>query len=58
MMDESAPLWTSTEIEAACQGQASSSFEALGVTFDSREVEPGSMRPVQRAIQGTRMPPS
>lgn len=35
------PLWTSREIEEATGGRASASFEATGVTFDSREVEPG-----------------
>lgn len=35
------PLWTSAEIEAACRGRASTAFEVTGVTFDSREVEPG-----------------
>jgi UDP-N-acetylmuramoyl-tripeptide--D-alanyl-D-alanine ligase len=34
-------LWTSAEIEAATGGVASASFDATGVTFDSREVEPG-----------------
>jgi UDP-N-acetylmuramoyl-tripeptide--D-alanyl-D-alanine ligase len=37
----SAPLWTSAEIEAATGGTASEPFEVTGVTFDSREVEPG-----------------
>lgn len=37
----SQPLWSSAEIEAATGGTASTSFEASGVTFDSREVEPG-----------------
>ena len=37
----SAPLWTSAEIEAATGGRASAPFEVTGVTFDSREVEPG-----------------
>jgi UDP-N-acetylmuramoyl-tripeptide--D-alanyl-D-alanine ligase len=36
-------LWTSTEIEAATGGRASASFEATGVTFDSREVQPGDL---------------
>jgi UDP-N-acetylmuramoyl-tripeptide--D-alanyl-D-alanine ligase len=35
------PLWTSAEIEAATGGRASAPFDASGVTFDSREVEPG-----------------
>ena len=34
-------LWTSAEIAAAAGGTASASFEVTGVTFDSREVEPG-----------------
>jgi UDP-N-acetylmuramoyl-tripeptide--D-alanyl-D-alanine ligase len=37
------PLWTSDEIEAATGGRASASFEATGVTFDSREVQPGDL---------------
>jgi UDP-N-acetylmuramoyl-tripeptide--D-alanyl-D-alanine ligase len=37
----SAPLWTSAEIEQATGGRASAPFEVTGVTFDSREVEPG-----------------
>ncbi|NJC05320.1 UDP-N-acetylmuramoyl-tripeptide--D-alanyl-D-alanine ligase [Sphingomonas kaistensis] len=36
-----APLWTSAEIEAATGGTASAPFEVGGITFDSREVEPG-----------------
>lgn len=36
-----APLWTSAEIEEATGGTASAPFEAVGVTFDSREVEAG-----------------
>ena len=38
-----APLWTSAEIEAATGGSASAPFEVSGVTFDSREVEPGTL---------------
>ncbi len=34
-------LWTSEEIAAATGGTASQPFEVTGVTFDSREVEPG-----------------
>src|SRR4051812_5869783 len=45
-----APLWTSDEIAAATGGTASSPFEAIGVTFDSREVEPGFLFV---AMQGT-----
>src|SRR3954471_5280293 len=37
------PLWTSDEIAAATGGPASAPFEATGVTFDSREVEPGHL---------------
>ncbi|HET9355745.1 MAG TPA: UDP-N-acetylmuramoyl-tripeptide--D-alanyl-D-alanine ligase [Sphingomicrobium sp.] len=37
------PLWTSAEIEAATGGRASAPFEVVGVTFDSREVEPGHL---------------
>jgi len=35
------PLWTSDEIEQATGGTASEPFEVTGITFDSREVEPG-----------------
>lgn len=35
------PLWTSDEIAAVCGGVASGTFAVSGVTFDSREVEPG-----------------
>ena len=37
------PLWTSTEIEAATRGHASTAFEVTGITFDSREVQPGDL---------------
>jgi UDP-N-acetylmuramoyl-tripeptide--D-alanyl-D-alanine ligase len=37
------PLWTSYEIAAATGGTASAPFEASGVTFDSREVQPGDL---------------
>jgi len=37
----SGPLWTSAEIEQATDGRASAEFEVTGITFDSREVEPG-----------------
>jgi UDP-N-acetylmuramoyl-tripeptide--D-alanyl-D-alanine ligase len=37
------PLWTSHEIAAACGGVASADFDVTGVTFDSREVEAGSL---------------
>ncbi|MEO6582181.1 MAG: UDP-N-acetylmuramoyl-tripeptide--D-alanyl-D-alanine ligase [Sphingomicrobium sp.] len=36
-------LWTSAEIETATGGTAHGDFEATGVTFDSREVEPGDL---------------
>ncbi|HEX2764667.1 MAG TPA: UDP-N-acetylmuramoyl-tripeptide--D-alanyl-D-alanine ligase [Allosphingosinicella sp.] len=36
-------LWTSDEIAAATGGTAQGEFEATGVTFDSREVEPGHL---------------
>ena len=36
-------LWTSAEIAAACQGAARAEFEVGGVTFDSREVQPGDL---------------
>ncbi|MEO8141872.1 MAG: Mur ligase family protein, partial [Sphingomicrobium sp.] len=36
-------LWTSAEIEAATGGTASAVFEVTGVTFDSREAEPGDL---------------
>src|SRR3954453_1669531 len=36
-------LWTSDEIAAATGGTSSASFEVTGVTFDSREVQPGDV---------------
>ena len=36
-------LWTSEEIAAAVRGVASARFTASGVTFDSREVQPGDL---------------
>ena len=36
-------LWTSDEISAATGGVASAAFEVTGVTFDSREVQPGDL---------------
>ena len=36
-------LWTSAEIAAATGGTASEPFEVTGVTFDSREVQPGDL---------------
>ena len=37
------PLWTSEAIAEATGGSASVGFAATGVTFDSREVEPGDL---------------
>ena len=37
------PLWSSEEIAAATGGTASESFAVTGVTFDSREVQPGDL---------------
>ena len=37
------PLWTSDEIAAATGGTASAVFHVTGVTFDSREVQPGDL---------------
>jgi len=37
------PLWTSDEIAAATGGTPSAPFEVTGVTFDSREVQPGDL---------------
>jgi UDP-N-acetylmuramoyl-tripeptide--D-alanyl-D-alanine ligase len=36
-------LWTSDEIAAATGGRAIGRFDVTGVTFDSREVEPGDL---------------
>lgn len=36
-------LWTSDEIAAATGGSSSTRFEVTGVTFDSREVQPGDL---------------
>ena len=36
-------LWTSDEIAEATGGAASAPFEVTGVTFDSREVQPGDL---------------
>jgi UDP-N-acetylmuramoyl-tripeptide--D-alanyl-D-alanine ligase len=36
-------FWTSSEIAAATGGTASANFSVSGVTFDSREVEPGHL---------------
>jgi UDP-N-acetylmuramoyl-tripeptide--D-alanyl-D-alanine ligase len=37
------PLWTSADIAKATNGVASTSFDVTGVSFDSREVEPGHL---------------
>ncbi|MCS6986914.1 MAG: UDP-N-acetylmuramoyl-tripeptide--D-alanyl-D-alanine ligase [Sphingomonadaceae bacterium] len=37
------PLWTAETVAAATGGQASASFAACGITFDSREVQPGDL---------------
>ena len=37
------PLWTSDAIADATGGTASAPFEVTGVTFDSREVQPGDL---------------
>ena len=37
------PLWTSTEIETATGGRATTPFDVSGVTFDSREVGAGDL---------------
>jgi UDP-N-acetylmuramoyl-tripeptide--D-alanyl-D-alanine ligase len=36
-------LWTSDEIAAATSGTASQAFDVTGVTFDSRDVQPGDL---------------
>ena len=36
-------LWTSQEIAEATGGKANESFEVTGITFDSREVQPGDL---------------
>jgi UDP-N-acetylmuramoyl-tripeptide--D-alanyl-D-alanine ligase len=46
-----APLWTSAEIAAATGGTASAPFDVTGVTFDSREVEPGFLFIAMRGEQ-------
>jgi UDP-N-acetylmuramyl tripeptide synthase len=43
MTNMTSPLWTSTEIEAATGGVATTPFEVIGITFDSREVGPGDL---------------
>ena len=36
-------LWTAAEIAAATGGSINGDFVATGVTFDSREVQPGDL---------------
>ena len=45
------PLWTAREVASATGGLADGEFSALGVTFDSREVQPGDLFV---ALQGIR----
>lgn len=43
-MPETAPLWTSAEIEIATGGRLSGAqFEASGITYNSREIVPGDL---------------
>ncbi|MBW8303823.1 MAG: UDP-N-acetylmuramoylalanyl-D-glutamyl-2, 6-diaminopimelate--D-alanyl-D-alanine ligase, partial [Brevundimonas sp.] len=43
-MPEPAPLWTSSEIEAATGGRLSGqAFEVSGITYNSREIVPGDL---------------
>lgn len=43
-MPDTAPLWTSAEIEAATGGRLSGvAFEATGITYNSREIVPGDL---------------
>ncbi|NJC40034.1 UDP-N-acetylmuramoyl-tripeptide--D-alanyl-D-alanine ligase [Brevundimonas alba] len=43
-MPDTAPLWTSAEIEAATGGRLSGEpFEAAGITYNSREIVPGDL---------------
>lgn len=43
-MPETAPLWTSAEIEAATGGRLSGPvFQAAGLTYNSREIVPGDL---------------
>jgi len=37
------PLWTSSDIAAACGGVAAGDFSVTGVAFDSREIGPGDL---------------
>lgn len=45
------PLWTAREVAAATGGLADGEFSAQGITFDSREVQPGDLFV---ALQGVR----
>jgi len=45
------PLWTAREVASATGGLADGDFKATGVTFDSREVQPGDLFV---ALQGVR----
>lgn len=36
-------LWTSAEVEAATGGRATRSFEALGISIDTRSIQPGDL---------------
>ncbi|MDY6923699.1 MAG: Mur ligase family protein [Pseudomonadota bacterium] len=43
-MPETAPLWTSAEIEAATGGRLSGApFDVVGITYNSREIVPGDL---------------
>ncbi len=45
------PLWTAREVASATGGLADGEFSAVGITFDSREVQPGDLFV---ALQGVR----
>ena len=45
------PLWTAREVASATGGLADGDFSATGITFDSREVQPGDLFV---ALQGAR----
>ena len=45
------PLWTAREVASATGGLADGDFSATGITFDSREVQPGDLFV---ALQGVR----
>jgi len=42
-MADAAPLWTADQIATAVAGEKTGDFSAFGVTFDSREVQPGDL---------------